>query len=626
MSLQTPPETCPTVGCLTPQERIMRTSNIYGDSATPAEPSCSKDISVSIFFDGTNNNLDRDTQDNSHSNIVVLFKAHKDNKLGDYYPIYIPGVGTEFSKIGEMHESTEGKSMAKGGEPRIHYAMIQIYNAVHQAVHKDGLPIVNRDDALADVTSYSKLKSSPLAVEGEKRRAYFGALETRLKSALINIGKPEVKKINLSIFGFSRGAAQARAFSNWMVECCKGDGSTFCGIPITFQFLGIFDTVASVGLADSSPIGDGLMDWADGTMEIPKAVKRTVHLVAAHEVRQNFPLSSARSGKAYPGNCIEVVYPGAHSDVGGGYGAGDQGKAAEGRSYMASQVPLVHMYQEAMKAGVQFLTVPELKKLNRLDTISDIQIHPTLTQRFEEYIKWSKIAPAPVDGFLFDSMKLYWRWRVRVTPTFEKLSCFQRADGQGKADLLASQKEFEAQMAHVRKNKELESRKPAFPPSDGMPQAPYTPTEAEDAVLQEQDKPQDLPPVVHDFFDHHIHDSHASFHLRGPTSKEEISNTVNKVKDRKAALDKQGKAEPRGLWDDPSSPPEQRIEPLSALEQRILDQDAIKPGSFPVLTDADIPDLKKMESFMTNAALWLINATLRESGTFVRRRRVFTKS
>jgi len=118
--------------------------------------------------------------------------------------------------------------------------------------------------------------------------------------------------INVSVFGFSRGAAEARAYCNWILECCKkkDGGYTFCGIPVRFQFLGLFDTVASVGLADSSPIGgDGLMDWADGTMEIPEAVERCVHYVAAHEIRKSFPVSTARNGKSYPANCLEVVYP-----------------------------------------------------------------------------------------------------------------------------------------------------------------------------------------------------------------------------------------------------------------------------------------------------------------------------
>ena len=46
-------------------------------------------------------------------------------------------------------------------------------------------------------------------------------------------------------------AAQARTFVNWLFEVCQQDGGgwTLAGIPLRVQFLGLFDTVASVGAA-----------------------------------------------------------------------------------------------------------------------------------------------------------------------------------------------------------------------------------------------------------------------------------------------------------------------------------------------------------------------------------------
>ncbi|AHI74244.1 hypothetical protein BTRA_1661 [Burkholderia thailandensis USAMRU Malaysia  len=46
-------------------------------------------------------------------------------------------------------------------------------------------------------------------------------------------------------------------------------------------------------------------------------------------------------------NCEEVVYPGVHSDVGGGYGPEEQGREQD-----LSLIPLRHMYAEALRAGV----------------------------------------------------------------------------------------------------------------------------------------------------------------------------------------------------------------------------------------------------------------------------------
>ncbi|MDV6321142.1 hypothetical protein, partial [Chromohalobacter sp. HP20-39] len=92
---------------------------------------------------------------------------------------------------------------------------------------------------------------------------------------------PRITKVHLSVFGFSRGAAEARTCCQWIRKATKMKVGY---AELNMRFLGIFDTVASVGLADSSPVGSGFMDWADGTMDIGDFEKVT-HFVAAHEIR-----------------------------------------------------------------------------------------------------------------------------------------------------------------------------------------------------------------------------------------------------------------------------------------------------------------------------------------------------
>lgn len=71
------------------------------------------------------------------------------------------------------------------------------------------------------------------------------------------------------------------------------------------------------------------------------------------------PLDSIRNENGqYPANTYEVVYPGVHSDVGGGYPENDQGKARGGTNELMSQIVLHDLYAAAFAAGAP-LQVPE---------------------------------------------------------------------------------------------------------------------------------------------------------------------------------------------------------------------------------------------------------------------------
>lgn len=585
-SVQTPSVEFPGMRPLSPKEQANR-ALAFTSISNEGKPNCEKVTWIGLFFDGTNNNMYRDAHDKSYSNVVVLYNTFRNSAENGYFRYYIPGLGTAFPEIGEMTESDNGKAMGVGGDSRVHFAMIQIYNAVHRAVNGDQL-LVSPAEAKLIVTSVEKGLKTVWLLSGSKRVAYFRSLEDRLLVA-IKGRRPVVKLISLSIFGFSRGSAEARAFSNWLIACCKevGGAYTFCGIPIRFHFLGIFDTVASVGLADSSPIGSGFLDWADGTMGIPTAVERCVHLAAAHEIRQSFPLSTGRDGESYPPNCTEIIYPGAHCDVGGGYSPGDQGKARGQRSLLASQVPLVKMYLEARKSGVPLLTIDELFKAGGQKTVDDLQIDKNLALRFQEYAKWSHIGSNTVEKVISEHMRLYWRWRLQVGPKFTELTSYKAANAQDQEDLLASEGDFLGDLKFVALLRRQQALMFDF----------------QQAAEEEVKTMLPVPVRVAEFFDQHIHDSHASFRLLGPITLDDRKVVIAKIKEKLA----NGKK-------------------INQMERKFLDADARSPGSYPVMHDADIADLRGMSTFASSLAVSAITDTRRESGGHVRRRRVFDKS
>ncbi len=144
-------------------------------------------------------------------------------------------------------------------------------------------------------------------------------------------------KIEFDVFGFSRGTAAARHFVNTVLE---GDSSLFaarfseaCSLlqtPLarTFDwssnnscevmFTGLFDTVAAImnpltlDMSLHNDDNDPVRLWLD-----PDRVRKAVHLVAheSTEYRINFSLNKLNRASHFD----ELILPGAHSDLGGGY-------------------------------------------------------------------------------------------------------------------------------------------------------------------------------------------------------------------------------------------------------------------------------------------------------------------
>ena len=142
-----------------------------------------------------------------------------------------------------------------------------------------------------------------------------------LSNYLKNFDGLEIEKLQFDIFGFSRGAAAARHFSN---RIRTQDTKLFSALSTNFQsadislpthanhsirFLGLFDTVSAV----ATPVPSSA-DTGDVNIYLPVGIaKRVFHITAEHEFRHNFSLNSVKPG--YP----ELPLPGAHSDIGGGY-------------------------------------------------------------------------------------------------------------------------------------------------------------------------------------------------------------------------------------------------------------------------------------------------------------------
>jgi hypothetical protein len=640
MAVSHMPEALPGERELSIREMIQKIS--ASSCVASRTPNCDFQVHIGIFFDGTNNNRQRDQLDvsdpdaRSHSNIVVLYDTYKDKPQEGFYRIYVPGVGTAFPEIVEMNETPDGKAKATGGDARINWALFEMLNAMHRTMFNERLISPEELKSLVHAKPLHYALNPGSNIEG--KRAYFcgegigadGGLLGKLERALKRRPPKRLSLVNVSVFGFSRGAAQARAFCHFVHHIMlehDGNGYALAGVPFRLQFLGLFDSVASVGLADSSPTHRGLGGWANGTLDIAPSVERCVHLCAAHEIRLNFPLSTARSGNKYPSNCVEKAYPGAHSDVGGGYEPGTQGKAKGSRSRLLSQMPLLDMYREAQLSAVPLLSVMQLQSLgNKKDVIADLQINEESTKFFNAYRNWSAGAAAStIEQTLQGHMKLYWLWRLRYIGRTDALESHRHASSQDQQDVRESDGDFMTDMAKALEKQRAKQAHPDQEPS-------FSPAERDFVAINDtylKSGSSIVPPLVDKFFDLMLHDSHASFYMVGPVTAYDRGEKIKQIQARlRTAQERlqQMRADPRQTARMQGVDSDAMLS-LNDLERRILDYQLRHPGEFPLLTDADRKQLLAMEDITTSGAVRVVTRnTRRELGGHVRYRRVLDNS
>lgn len=407
---------------------------------------CQVVANIGTFFDGTDNNRDRDRPNLADTNIVRLHSAYYDDPLSGYNATYIPGVGTKFPEIGEDHDSKLDAGCAFGCEGRAIFGLLSVFNALHYrcfrsnmfdekavlALCRNSLNVPDSDDRenLAKLGVHSGLLQTKIGSNNIRREfltRQAGHLEAKLKE-----GKPHVVECFLDVFGFSRGAAQASVFCNWLDELLVG--GRLAGVPVRIRFVGIFDTVASAGfwsgisaLVTNSTGGHGA--WASAAaLRIPASVQNCVHMVAMHELRRNFPLDEIGvDGKLKPG-WLQHAYPGAHSDVGGGYRPGELGISVGDDSMKLSQIPLNHMLDCAIAAGV-----PLKRPRPGAGGYDPFAIHPDLAKAFADFVSQATLAPRPI----YEWLQPYLNWRWQIHDRFDTSNQVKRADRTEREILIA---------------------------------------------------------------------------------------------------------------------------------------------------------------------------------------------
>jgi hypothetical protein len=547
--------------------------------------SCNTALFFGLFFDGTKNNYELNEATQSQSNVARLYDAFPGNsvrgvlpttsdwtvKASDYkhfFRVYAPGVASQFKEVNNAGAGTSGAVAGVGGEERIIWMLIQTINNVHRYFMKDA-PLVTPEeakklvgkitlnrDALYEMRPVKYLEgfSRKGNEKSEQPRIEFEKILKRLHKAVRlhwvdqKTGLPAKKdpgivtEIRVSVFGFSRGATQARAFANWFKALCALDASlcsaasdqTLGGFPVSFDFLGLFDTVASVGLGNTlgnSLVGhafDGHAWWADTekSLRIPPGIGKCVHLIAAHEIRRSFPVDSIAVGGSLPPGCEEIVFPGVHSDVGCGYAPTEQGKGTDpDGADMLARIPLITMYKAAKLAGV-----PLHLENAPVNVQNKFKVAPSVIAGLKAYLDNCKVKTGTLTDIMREQGKLHILWHRNRLPNastpIEATASFKRATNFDKNDLQSAHLEMLEEVRLFEAWRKEKGRN--FKPSRQEPGFEDEHENEWEEICTWWDKEKAAPEAVLNFFDEFVHDSRAWFKLGGPDNEKDLRDELRK--------------------------------------------------------------------------------------------------
>ncbi|MDB6142745.1 MAG: hypothetical protein JWP80_1789 [Pseudomonas sp.] len=210
-------------------------------------------------------------------------------------------------------------------------------------------------------------------------------LSTALEDFAENNPDCVIGQLELDLFGFSRGAAAARHFANEVLKREKGTlapllkqknipwapGFSWENASVQVKVIGLFDTVAAMGgLKDFGNVKDAVNRRVN--LYLPRdCAQQVVQLVAEDEVRGNFALNSIA-----PGWTKEVLLPGAHSDIGGGYHLQmrEQLLLTQPRRSMVSMDTPYHTTSAWKETQADLLTIDASQWLDPLDMHASLRV------------------------------------------------------------------------------------------------------------------------------------------------------------------------------------------------------------------------------------------------------------
>lgn len=379
---------------------------------------CSRTLHIALFFDGVGKNKDLDEPKGKLSNIGKLFYSfpgpEKNTNKETYNAYYISGLGTPYQIVSNQETNEATAEIYKETKSNIQDSIRDtgLEAGFDYAVGKDGFKKIEElvspkgqikmfAEAGFDAAAKIGIEATPFLRDNEFIAYNFvTGVETRINDLKERFarayneaqkGEIPLNLISVSVFGFDMGATLARYFIGVLInQICQKDydtglyfyGGVHGGAWVDIPFVGLFDCSRDTPESDDNGLDYGLnaltvmaksnkvtevavdslitmvagRKYIDHMTPLPKQVKKSLHLIAAHEKRKWRCLYlTGRSGEHHQ----EELLPGCSEDIGGGLRNNEQKPNEE-----LAKVALNKMHLAAFHAGVPF---PELDELRETD-------------------------------------------------------------------------------------------------------------------------------------------------------------------------------------------------------------------------------------------------------------------
>ncbi len=273
-------------------------------------------VRIGVFFDGTGNNRINSQIGADCQAMAEIYNNAHIKECGGRHSDPNSSYSNDLTNIARLADLYRQQPQASNRGDGL---------KVYQSVYVSGAGTISGGrDSLLSGQGFGRGNTGVVAKVGKsikKISDILGAFHTHNPGCVI-------AGLELDLFGFSRGAASARHLANEVLKRSRGAlgpvldrhklplAAGFCWDKgcVRLKVIGLFDTVAAIGgFSDLGNVRDAVNKRVNLFLP-PGCADQVLHLVAGDEHRRNFALNSVA-----PDWPREIVLPGSHSDIGGGY-------------------------------------------------------------------------------------------------------------------------------------------------------------------------------------------------------------------------------------------------------------------------------------------------------------------